>query len=286
MDTISVIIPTTCSSQRKELLSRAISSVLEQQGVNVKPILVVNGRKFDSEYFESLKSDARLTVAYLETPGLPFACQHGRSLVTSPYFCFLDDDDEYLPDALATRLRLLNEDPSLALVTTNGYVGTDNRPAYRETAGINSDPLMTLAEGNWLASCGGLYRSSSIDEQFFVNLSPYIEWTTLAFRILLAGKRVKFCNVPTFRINDTQDSLSKSEQYRTSMVAALEGLLRLKLPSGARQRLRSRLLAARHELSVYNLQRGNKIAALKLHLRSMTGLSGLKYLSYTRHLFS
>lgn len=286
METISVIIPTTCSSQRKELLSRAIASVLEQQGVEVKLIIVVNGTRFDPTYFQALQTDTRLTVAYLETPGFPFACWYGRSLVASTYFCFLDDDDEYLPDALATRLHLINEDPSLDLITTNGYAGRDSTPAYRHVGHINSDPLMTLAEGNWLASCGGLYRSSSIGEQYFANLSPYIEWTTLAFRILLAGKRVKFCNVPTFRINDTQDSLSKSEQYRTSMVTALEGLLRLPLPRGARERLRRRLLAARHELSVYNLQAGNKIAAWKLHFKSMTGLSGLKYLSYTRHLFS
>lgn len=285
METVSVIIPTTCAPQRKELLKRAIKSVLEQQGVSIELIIAVNGKIFDPDYLQTLRADNRLKVTYLETPGAPLACKHGRSLVSSTYFGFLDDDDEYLPDALATKVKLISQDASLDMITTNGYAGRDNSLAYEHVEHINSDPLTALADHNWVASCGGLYRSASIDEQYFADLPPYIEWTMLAFRILLANKRVKFFNVPTFRINDTPDSLSKSDSYRTSTVYVIETLLKLPLPWHVRSRLRRRLLAARHELSVYNLQRGNRINAWKLHILSMAGLSGMKYASYTRRLF-
>lgn len=284
MTTVSIIICTTCETRRKDSLLRAIDSVVVQTDVTPEVIVVVNGNRFDATLLASLRANTKLKVAYLETPSFPAALSHGRALVTSEYFCFLDDDDEYLANALATRVRLIVEDSALDAVTTNGYAGTNNELAYSKVDHINGDPILALANNNWLASCGGLYRTQSIGRDIFENLPKYIEWTMVAFRILLAGKRLKFCNVPTFHINDTTESLSKSESYRMSAGGSMEAILELRLPARTMKPLKRRLMAARHDLSVHHLQTGNRKAAWKYHLLSMTGLSGLKYLSFTRHL--
>jgi glycosyltransferase involved in cell wall biosynthesis len=285
MTKISVIIPTTCEERRATSLRRAIDSVLSQHDVEVELIIVVNGQRFQPERLEALRRDPALITSYVETPSLPYACRHGRSLVSGDYFSFLDDDDEYLPDALATRAAALEGDPSIDLVATNGYSGSAEHLYLTHTTAIESDPLAAMLEENWLASCGGLFRSASCGEELFIDLPKYREWTLLAFRLLLAGKRLRFIDRPTYRINDSPESASKSREYRLASAAVIESLLSLPLPPHVKRRLRPRLLAARHDLSVMNLEEGRRAAAWALHLQSLAGFSGLRYLTYTRRLF-
>jgi glycosyltransferase involved in cell wall biosynthesis len=282
---ISVIIPTTCEERRATSLRRAIDSVLSQHGVEVELIVVVNGQRFQPERLEALRSDPALRAVYIETPSPSVACRHGRSIATGEFFAFLDDDDEYLPGALAARLAPLASDPTIDLVVTNGYCAPGDSVQIARTANIESDPFGAMLEQNWLASCGSLFRRSSCGDELFADLTPYMEWTLLAYRLLLAGKRMKFVDIPTYRINDTPQSASKSREYRLAAAVVIETVLSLPLPPHNRRRLRARLLAARHDLSVMSLEEGRRGTAWALHLQSLAGLSGLRYLSYTRRLF-
>jgi hypothetical protein len=176
----------------------------------------------------------------------------------------------------------MRSDGTVDIVVTNGYSG--DRLHLTRTARIESSPLAAMLEENWLASCGALFRRSTCGDEFFADLPKYMEWTLLAFRLLSAGKRVKFVATPTYRINDTPQSASKSREYRVATAGVIERMLALPLPADIRRRLRHRLLAARHDLSVMNLEEGHRAAAWKLHLQSLAGLGGLRYLTYTRRL--
>jgi len=282
MVSISVIIPTTCEERRAASLQRAIDSVQSQRGVDVELIVVVNGQRFDPARLAALRADPTLNVVYLETPSPSIACRHGRSIARGEFFSFLDDDDEYLPGGLAARASAL--DPTIDIVVTNGFSGGAERLHLTRMANIERNPLAAMLEENWMASCGALFRRSTCLDEFFADLPKYMEWTLLAFRLLAAGKRVKVVDTPTYRINDTAQSASKSREYRIATAGVIERMLALPLPADIKRGLRRRLLAAWHDLSVMNLEEGDRAAAWKMHLQSLAGRDGLRYLSYTRRL--
>jgi len=285
MERVSVIIPTACAPERVSLLQRAIESALTQEEVSIELIVVVNGSIFDREYLNTLQNDTRLTVVKIEQPGAPIACYQGRKLATSDYFSFLDDDDEYLPNAIRDRLAILKQDQTIDFVATNGYSGNSNVLIHSNTDYINKNPMLALTEQNWLASCGGLYRSKTIDESFFKDLPAYMEWTFLAFKLLTSKKNIYYLNKTTYCINDTPLSLSKSGKYITEGIKAIEEIYKLDLPNPVRFLMGKKLLGYRHSASCYYLKNGKKLLAIKYHIMSMYGLYGLRYIAYTRYFF-
>lgn len=281
---VTVIISTMCEAARRVSLLRAIGSVRSQDVPGVV-LLVVNGMRFDAELLEQLKADPGLRVEYRQEGSLPGAVRYGRSLVTTEFFSFLDDDDEYLPGALRTRIEPLLADATLDVVATNGYRGSGEQHIYLDkTDHINRDPLTAIIGRNWLASCGGLFRSTAIGVDYFDGKTKHFEWTLLAYRILFANRRVLFVDVPTFRVNDSPDSLSKSLEYQRASAAFYQHLLTLQPPARIRRALRRELSAAWHDLSEQYRRSGERARAWQCHWRSLIEPDGLRYLLYTRWL--
>ena len=101
---ITVVVPTALHSARADSIERAVESILSQSGVRAIPLLVVNGPAYDRDLLRRWQSDPRVRCHYLQTGSLPGAIRHGRSLVETPYFSFLDDDDLYEPNTLQVRV--------------------------------------------------------------------------------------------------------------------------------------------------------------------------------------
>ena len=283
---VSVIIPTTCELRRQASLLRAIQSLHAQQGIDVDVIVVVNGKRYDAGLLDALRARSDVRVHYQEEGSLPAAQRFGRSLVTEEYFAFLDDDDQYLPGALKIRIAPMLTDPALDVVATNGFRGELGNARYIDdgTAAINSDPFAAMIRSNWLASCGGLYRSKAIHADYFDGKTKHFEWTLLAFRILFAGHRVLFVDVPTFRVFDSPESLSKSLEYQRASAGFIEHLLSFEPPTRIQNALQRRLSAAQHDLSFQFLTLGDFKNAWRFHLKSLMGPRGWRYLPYTRRL--
>ena len=98
---VSVIIPTTASSERGALLRRAIRSVVDEGAL---PIVVVNGSRFDPRLRQDLAATASIKCLYREEGSLPAALLEGRNSVTTEFFAVLDDDDEFTSGAFRARL--------------------------------------------------------------------------------------------------------------------------------------------------------------------------------------
>ena len=80
----------------------------------------------------------RTRVERLEEASVAKAQQLGRRSSRTEFFCFLDDDDEYLPGAVSMRLNELRADSSVDVVVTNGFERiVDN--SYRMRAGASSN---------------------------------------------------------------------------------------------------------------------------------------------------
>ena len=62
MATITIIIPTACEARRASLLHRALDSVIAQEGVDVHPVVVVNGSRVDESLCASIVARPGVTV--------------------------------------------------------------------------------------------------------------------------------------------------------------------------------------------------------------------------------
>jgi len=283
---ITIIIPTLCENSRKNFILRAIESIkVSEQSVRI--LVVVNGQRFDSNLLETLKARSDIDVVQIAEGSLTKAHLIGRQHVSSEYFSFLDDDDEYLPGALDIRLDYLQRNGAADLVVTNGFSSKNGNDqlTYSRMLNVNDHPLYELFQENWLHNCNHLFRSSSVTTKYFEDSHPYMEWTWLAFRLALDGKKIVALDVPTFRYNDTPASLSKSSIYLLSSVSLYGRMLSLKPKSDIKKIIRNRLSNAWHSVTVFELQSGHRIKAISAHFRSLTcHWSGLKFLSYTRYL--
>jgi hypothetical protein len=110
-----------------------------------------------------------------------------------------------------------------------------------------------------------------------------LEWTWLAFRLVLAGKKIAFLDEPTFRIHDTADSASKSDAYRKSVISLHQRMLASRPRSDIARIIRVRLGSAWHDLATDHMRAGNWSLALNCHVRSLAYPCGWRFLSFTRH---
>jgi hypothetical protein len=185
------------------------------------------------------------------------------------------------------RLQALENDADASAAVTDGFERRDNvdRPRAVLPAIRSTDPLRALLTANWLASCGGLFRSAMITQDYFDGVTPYFEWTLIAFKIA-ATNRVLLLNSPTYRLHDSPQSLSKSEAYRLSEPEVLRKILGMELPEDVRSALRHRLGRSYHSLSTYCLQQHRLREAWRFHARSMFQPGGWRYASFTARLLA
>jgi glycosyltransferase involved in cell wall biosynthesis len=107
--TIAVLIPT---KNRRDLLERAIRSV-QVQTVRPEEIIVVNDGSTDStkEWLESLRVDGLKVINREQSGGVNTARNQGIKGAQSEWIAFLDDDDEFVPEAIEVMKRKIAELP-------------------------------------------------------------------------------------------------------------------------------------------------------------------------------
>ncbi|NJN86713.1 MAG: glycosyltransferase family 2 protein [Leptolyngbyaceae cyanobacterium SL_7_1] len=98
---VSVIIPTY---NRADLLSRAIDSVLNQTLTNLELIIVDDGSTDNTAEVVNSFNDSRIRYIPLgKNCGGGYARNHGIHLATGEFIAFLDSDDVWLPEKLASK---------------------------------------------------------------------------------------------------------------------------------------------------------------------------------------
>lgn len=285
MESVTTIIPTTAEKAREELLRRAIASAATQEGVESEVIVVVNGCRFDPLLLDSLKSDSQLTIVYREVGNVSLARHYGTTFVNSSYFGFLDDDDEYLPKALSTRVAVMKQSVDTDVVVTNGYIHeVEDKPLVSETLRcfINDDPMLSFLNTNWFASPASLFKRESIPNEVFDIQLKFFEWSYLFFKLHVLRKNVVFDGVLTYRkYEDNPLSVSKTADYAMAYLGFLKDLYTLPLPSKVRKRIKRKQQTALNELSAFHLDKNEPGKSINYHLRCLLN-GGWRYLPYTR----
>ena len=278
-ETVDVIIRT--AGRRRESLERAIASILRQQQVAARPIIIANGAPLPG----AMQSPVKLhQLPRRISPGA--ALRAGRELVTAPFFAFLDDDDELLPDALSAGIAIMRADAAVDLVVTPGFwiTGNERIPDIPDIAREQNDPLAGIVERCWLNPGGGLFRTSSVAHAYFHDLPPLCEWTFLAFRLALDARNIRFLEHPTYLAYDSPGSLSKTASYIEATVEVLARMRAHRIPIRLQARLEKKYCAALHEAAERSLKEGQRAKAWRFHLRSLISSHALSYFAYTRKL--
>lgn len=292
---INIIIPTLATKERGDGLLRTLQLLRVQFQVQAKPIVVINGDQYDRELSTLLSEDPKIKVIHSMPASVSKARYVGRLHVDSEYFAFLDDDDEFTPNALVTRLEPLLQDPKLDAVVTNGFRQTLNNnektTIFKNFPTHNSDPASALINENWLASCGGLFRTATIDELYFKHLKDYFEWTSFAFNLAL-NANLCFINEPTFIVNKSPSSLSQSIEYSLEEPELLKSLINSQYFSKKDEAtLKKRLASAYNRLANYYLGKGELKESLYYHAKcTLSSRYGWPYIPWMRycvwHLFN
>lgn len=284
--TVSVIVPTTALAVRRELIGRAIDSILAQTGVRAVPTVIINGPARDPDVTRALIADDRVRVHVLEEAGLANALQVGRRLVDAPWFAELDDDDVLLPGALESRVEALVRHEAYDCVVTNGYrrsFGEDTLHVADMRA-VERDPIRVFWDFNWLLPGSYLCRTDRVRADLFDGAPDFLECSYVALR-LATTYRIRFIERPTVIWHQyTPSSASHSRGFILSQPQAHEHLLKLALPPYARRKVRDRIVSSLHSGSEFLLNEGSQLEAWRWHLRCLLRQGGYRYLPYTRKL--
>ena len=111
---VSIIIPAyNCSTY----IGEALSSVFVQTFKNFE-VIVVNGGSPDTQQLETALQPYRDSVVYIkqENRGVAADRNAGIRAARGEYLAFLDGDDVWLPDYLATQMRFFETTPSLDMI--------------------------------------------------------------------------------------------------------------------------------------------------------------------------
>ena len=284
---VSVIIPTMASAQRGALLQRAIESVRASSSKPVRIIVIVNGSCSDTAVCIWLQAQEDIHLEYVANPSAPGAILRGRELVETEFFSTLDDDDEYLPGTTDLKMLSLEADAQADVLIANTYRCSDGMDveSYAGLNNVPANPLECLMQFNWLTSGNAMYRTNSVGISYFIGYHAHAEWTWLAFRLAIDGKCISIINQPTCRHHNTAGSLSKSDVYFQSCIPLYKRMLDSSPPHLVMRMIQRKMGATYHEASVTALENGRRKEAWRNHWKSLIKTGGLRYLTYTRHLF-
>ena len=285
---ISVVIATTAEKKRAKSIDNAINSVIAQQGCNFDLIVVINGSLFDDNVRKSIENNTRVQCHYLLEGSFPKALTYARSIIKTDYFCFLDDDDELLPSSLFARFSSLENNPAIDVAIGNGIKKQSDLvwQIHPDILSYQGDALAVLCKknGNWLASCAGMFRTETIPQQYFDDYAVYAEWSYIAFKLAVFNK-VIFINCLCYCINSQSGSLSHNEAYLFGQYDMTKKVLALPLPTWAKKLLSIKICDTEHTISERYLKNKQRSRAWLFHFKSLSNTKTFfKYILFTRHL--
>lgn len=135
----SIVIP---AYNRAYILPRTIQSVLNQQFTDWELIIIDDGSKDNTAEVVKEYKDPRIQYHYQNNSERSAARNHGIRRSAGQYICFLDSDDEFLPDHLSGLYQIIEREKfPVALFYTDCFmVFEDGRKNTIHSAPENNEP--------------------------------------------------------------------------------------------------------------------------------------------------
>jgi glycosyltransferase involved in cell wall biosynthesis/peptidoglycan/xylan/chitin deacetylase (PgdA/CDA1 family) len=205
---VSVIVPTY---NRQPLLIEALQSIHAQTYTDYSIIVVDDGSTDDTRTATASREPA---VHYLWKPngGEASARNYGIRHAQTEYVAFLDSDDRWTPDFLATTLSYLDTHPDIALVTTGCRVlpGNECRPRVVESV-LQGNLFPRLFMQNFITASAVVVRRSCFEntgvfDESLDQATDYDMWLRIAKRYPIA-----FINQPLCLWRRHEGNISRNE---------------------------------------------------------------------------
>lgn len=211
---------------RRDLLPRAVNSVLNQTFTNFELIIIDNGSTDDTPFVAKQFKDSR--IRFLTNPAPTMSCDvprnMGIAMARGHYITFLDDDDIWYP----TRLEKVNEafvlHTHVSAVCHYQNVRTLGKISMTRRYGPYTDNLYErlLYEGNCLSPCAISIKADVFKDigvfdtrKEFDGVSDFDYW----IRMAKTKHTVHFIEEPLGEFNDTGHNLSTTNPYLYIKVA-------------------------------------------------------------------
>jgi glycosyltransferase involved in cell wall biosynthesis len=120
---VSIVIPTY---NYREYVGTAIRSCLEQHHQPVEIIVVDDGSTDQTDEMVRKEFGQQVDYVYQPNQGVSSARNLGLSRAQGEFVIFLDADDYLTPDAIALRLKPLEDNPDVGIVITQNYTRERN----------------------------------------------------------------------------------------------------------------------------------------------------------------
>ena len=234
---VSVVIPTY---QRRELLPRAVSSVLAQTFQDFELIVVDDGSTDGTrEALEGL--DDRIHYRWQENRGVAAARNVGIRLGRGEIVAFLDSDDRWLPDHLAVVTEVLARHPKAVLVCTCPRYRVAGRQRAKEARLVDLLPRLLLQNLLGYPACVAVRREALVAVEGFDERLLVWEDSDLWLRLALLGP-FAILKRRTIAHRRSPDSLSEHGRrsggylraFEVASPRAVEELERARTPEASR----------------------------------------------------
>lgn len=245
---VSVITPTY---KRPEKLPRAIDSVLKQTFKEVEIIVVDDnnpdseGRELTEQIMERYKGNPRVKyIKHEKNKNGSAARNTGARHSHAKYLAFLDDDDELLPDKIASQVKILEErDDTWGCCYSLAYTqkeGKEKRPILENREGdmyieALAKEFSILAGSNLMVKRSVYDKVNGFDESFLRNQD--LEFLAR----ILESHKIAYCDIPgvivyvhTERRNVNQEEVTNN--YLTTFKPFID-----KLPVKQQRYIRDRI---------------------------------------------
>lgn len=250
---VTVIMPAFNS---ENYIAEALDSLSGQTYRNFEVIVVDdNSSDRSAEIAQSYEDKFPLTVLKLDANvGQAAARNAGIELAKGEWFALLDSDDVWLPNKLEQQIGLINENPDVSLVFSNGYsfddTGELNIFYRREKNFPQGDVLKCLYRHNCFYASSVMVKAEAARAVGMFNTAMlYNEDYDLWIRVMEQGGRAMGVWEPIIKYRQRMDSVSKNLTGigESAVKIYSEALLRISNPVH-RRTLRKYLAKTRADL--------------------------------------
>ena len=302
--TVSIVIPTY---NRKDVLPRAIHSVIEQSYFDWEIILVDDGSTDGTDAiaadYAQLLGD-RFVYLHQENSGCCSARNKGIEVSRGKFVAFLDSDDEFAPTKLQRQLELFRKVPTLGFVYSDfSYVDLNGNkyesvfdtqcPLAREvehtTVGENlcvcDDNLFdTLLRSYFIATIVGMVRREVLGDTIRFMPDPAYSEEWLFYLRVARACQTGFINEPLSIHHHLTGSEARTNSQRNTFrqYQLFHEMLRILKPLSSSQRrtIKHNLSASVDQLGFNAYRLFNYKEALLYFLKSLLSAPDLRRLGY------
>ncbi|MGD9573234.1 MAG: glycosyltransferase family 2 protein [Thermoleophilia bacterium] len=179
---VTVVIPTR---DRRDLLARALGTVLAQRDVALEAVVVDDGSSDGTPAWVGSHPDPRVRLIAHERPaGVARARNDGIAAARAPWTAFLDDDDVWAPDKLSRQVAVASDGVALAycgaVLVDPGLrmVGLRRTPDPGELSPAILDTNLVGTPSGVMAATAALRAAGGFDEDLGI-LADWDMWIRL-----------------------------------------------------------------------------------------------------------